>query len=126
MRVLAVALIVTLAAGCTMGPDYVRPEVQAPDDWTEPVATDSTVANLPWFDLFADSVLVDMIDVTLRENRDLRVAIARIDEAAATVGIVRADLFPRVNYGGNGFVDGNSVDFAATFQNAPAVSVTVP
>ena len=50
--------------------------------------------------------VVHWIDTTLRENRDLRVAIARIDEAAATVGIVRADLFPRVNYGGGGFVDG--------------------
>jgi multidrug efflux system outer membrane protein len=109
MRLVATALVMILAAGCTLGPDYVRPEIQAPDGWTEPVATDSTAANLPWFDLFSDSVLVGMIDTTLRENRDLRVAIGRIDEAAATVGIVRADLFPRLNYGGGGFVDGNSV-----------------
>jgi multidrug efflux system outer membrane protein len=107
---LPVGLALLLSTGCTVGPDYVRPEVQAPAEWTEPVATDSSIANLPWFELFEDSVLVDLIHITLRENRDLRVAMARIDEAAAQVGIVRADLFPRVSYGGNGFVDGNSIE----------------
>ena len=67
---LSFALALLLLGGCTMGPDYVRPEIETPDTWTAPVATDSAVANLPWFELFADPVLVDMIHITLRENRD--------------------------------------------------------
>ena len=96
--------------GCTMGPDYIRPEIQSPGEYRDEIAPDESIANLPWFELYNDSVLVNLIDTALRENRDLRISVARIDEAAATLGIVRADLFPRVNYGGSAFVDGNSAE----------------
>jgi multidrug efflux system outer membrane protein len=96
--------------GCTMGPDYIRPEIQSPVEYRDEIAPDESIANLPWFELYNDSVLVNLIDTALRENRDLRVSVARIDEAAATLGIVRADLFPRVDYGGSAFIDGNSAE----------------
>jgi multidrug efflux system outer membrane protein len=103
--------IVLLAlGGCTMGPDYIRPEIQSPVEYRDEIAPDESIANLRWFELYNDSVLVNLIDTALRENRDLRVSVARIDEAAATLGIVRADLFPRVNYGGSAFIDGTSAD----------------
>lgn len=111
-------LLVLVLTGCTVGPEYVRPEIQSPEEYQQPVIEGESIANLPWFELFADSVLVNLIDQTLRENRDLRVAIARIDEAAASVGIVRADLFPRVDYGGSGTLDGNSIDNWKTNSSA--------
>ena len=107
-RVVPSVLVLVVVAGCTIGPDYVRPEIESPAEWRDGPADGASIANLPWFELFADSVLVDLIHVALRENRDLRRAVSRIDEASATVGIVRADLFPRVNYGGNATIDGNS------------------
>lgn len=103
-----ILLALLATAGCMRGPDYVRPEIDAPVEWRDELTTGESIANVPWFQLFTDSVLVDLIEVCLSENRDLRRAVARIDEATATVGIVRADLFPRVNYGGEATIEGNS------------------
>jgi len=97
-------------AGCSAGRDYVRPEVEIPAAWQQDSDAGESIANVPWFELFSDPVLVELIDTTLRENRDLRAAYARIDEAAASVGIVRAALFPRVDYGGAGTIDASSAD----------------
>ena len=103
-------ILLLALGGCTMGPDYIRPEIQSPGEYRDEIAPDESIANLPWFELYSDSVLVNLIDTALRENRDLRVSVARIDEAAANLGIVRADLFPRVNYSGSAFIDGNSTE----------------
>lgn len=87
---------------CTVGPNYQRPEVDEPPAYREIPMQGESAVNLPWWDLFADPVLQDLIETALKNNRDVRTAVARIDEAAATLGIARADLYPRVYYGGDG------------------------
>lgn len=108
MRRLPLLLPLALLVGCTMGPDYNRPDYTGPVGFRATAATDSTVADLPWWDLFEDPVLVEMIDVALTDNRDLRSALARISEARAQLGIVRADMYPRVDYAAGGFLDWSS------------------
>jgi multidrug efflux system outer membrane protein len=98
---LGLLLIVCLSA-CTMGPDYTRPVVDEPVEYREAMPPGESIANLPWWELFQDPVLQDLIETALYNNRDLRAALARIDGAAAVLGIVRADLYPRVYYGGDG------------------------
>jgi len=61
-----------------------------------------SIANTPWWELFGDTTLTNLIWIALKNNKDLKAAIARIDEAKATVDIVRADLYPRINYGISG------------------------
>jgi len=95
-------------AGCTMGPDYVRPPVPEPEDYREDFPPGETVANVPWWEMFGDTVLVNLIDEALVNNRDLLTAVGRIDAARAQLGIVRSDLFPRLDYFGNGAVTGNT------------------
>jgi multidrug efflux system outer membrane protein len=55
-------------------------------------------------------VLHELIETSLRNNRDLRASVARIDEAAAVLGIVRADLYPRVYYGGDAVASGTTAE----------------
>lgn len=108
-RRIATALALVLA-GCTVGPDYIRPLVPEPGAYREPAPTTASIANTPWWELFEDPDLRDLVDASLRNNRDLRAAVARIDEAAAVLGIVRADLYPRVFYGGDAAVFGTTAE----------------
>jgi len=108
MRVLAALILLGALAACTMGPDYVRPPVPEPQDYREDFPRDESVANLPWWEIFEDTVLVDLIDTCLVNNRDLRIAVGRIGVARAQLGIVRSDLFPRLDYFGDGGATGNT------------------
>jgi outer membrane protein, multidrug efflux system len=83
---------------CTLGPDYVRPEVPVPETWREIDQTEQeSLANTPWWELFRDPVLVDLIHIALAENKDLKIAVERIEEARAFYGISYAELYPQVD-----------------------------
>jgi outer membrane protein TolC len=90
-------------AGCTMGPDYERPELPQPREYRAAVGEGESVANLPWWELYRDTVLQRLIGVGLENNLSLRESMARIAEARAAVGIARADLYPTVSMVGLGF-----------------------
>ena len=93
------ALLALLLGGCMMGPDYFRPAVETPPAWrlTEQSAKD--LANTAWWEQFGDPVLNDLMATALRENKDLMIAAARIEEFAGNYGIVRSGLFPQVGAG---------------------------
>jgi len=95
------SLLAFLVAGCAVGPDYQRPEVETPAAWRYGAALPANenpddLANLAWWTLLQDPVLDTLIADTLRNNRDLRIAAARIEEAAGILGTTRAQLFPQV------------------------------
>jgi multidrug efflux system outer membrane protein len=96
---LLVALLALMASGCMVGPDYVRPPVDAPAAWrlSEPEVRD--LANTAWWEQFGDPVLNDLVATALRENKDLLIATARIDEFAGNYGFVRSGLFPQIGVG---------------------------
>ena len=91
-------LVPILTASCTLGPDYVRPEVPVPEHWRE-IATpeQDSLANTPWWELFQDPQLVELIKIALAENQDLKIAVERIEEARALYGFVHADMYPHVD-----------------------------
>ena len=105
MRILLSFIVVVLFTGCTMGPDYVRPPAVDTGAYTEETDAGESIADLPWWDLFEDPVLEELIETALANNRDLRASLARIAESRARLGIVRADLYPRLNYAGSGDAD---------------------
>ena len=72
---IAAALIALLAAGCTVGPDYVRPPVDAPAAWRVSDQNARDLANAAWWEQFGDPVLNDLVGVALRENKDLMIAL---------------------------------------------------
>jgi multidrug efflux system outer membrane protein len=97
-RALALTALVSLSTSCTLGPDYMRPEVELPQNWRELEAQEAlTLADTPWWELFGDPALQELIRIALAENKDLAIAVERIEEARARWGFTRADLYPRVD-----------------------------
>ena len=103
MRSLAMLLpILLLAGGCTVGPDYVRPEIDTPANYRIDAGDSADVANTRWWSQFNDPKLDELIEIALRNNKDLRIAAERVLEFAARVDISRAGLYPQLGYEGSG------------------------
>jgi outer membrane protein, multidrug efflux system len=89
-------LIYTLS-NCSMGPDFQKPEVETPAQYRYDSLKVDSVAILKWWDLFNDPVLDTLIITALRENKDLLIAISRIEEARARLGFTGADQYPKLD-----------------------------
>ncbi len=99
-RFAALAAATFATAACAVGPDYKRPDVKMPEKWRDPAAAQGpSIANVPWWDLFQDPQLKHLIQVALEENRDLKIAVERIEEMRAALGIAKADLYPKLDAG---------------------------
>ncbi|MBI3779231.1 MAG: efflux transporter outer membrane subunit, partial [Gammaproteobacteria bacterium] len=89
------AVAVAWLAGCSMIPAYERPAAPVPESF--PGVGEATASPLvSWREYFPDPSLHDLIEAALNHNRDLRIALARVDEARALAGIARADRLPTV------------------------------
>lgn len=113
-KTLSMSLALSLAA-CDMAPKYVRPvppvPLASPQGAAYPVAGDGSAirpADKAWRDFFVDPRLIRVIGTALDNNRDLRVALANVEQARAQYRVQRADLLPTV--------DGRA---GATFQKSP-------
>ena len=95
-RFVAPALLLVLGA-CAAGPDYERPELEVPEKYIQPVQQGESFANTPWWELFEDPQLQELIRIALEENQDLGIAAARVEEFRAVLGVTRADQFPTVD-----------------------------
>ena len=95
------AALSLLLASCTLGPDYVRPPIETPAGWRDGPAADHTIANLPWWEVFEDPTLQELIRSALDGNQDLKIAVERIEEARALYGFERANRYPRVDVTGD-------------------------
>lgn len=89
-------------SGCKVGPNYTQPETNAPESYQLKYTSDTTIANMPWWELFRDTVLQEIIKTTLANNRDLKVAYLRIQESGLQMDIVRSNLYPRIDYSASG------------------------
>ncbi len=95
--VLAAAL---LASGCSFIPGYERPAAPVPAQWpAQSAASPAPSFSGEWRSYFTDARLQAQIAAALEHNRDLRVAVARVDEARLLAGIARADRFPTLDAG---------------------------
>jgi multidrug efflux system outer membrane protein len=102
---LALGLLALAVAGCTVGPDYKRPGSTAPAEFRglgpdNPVGP-ASLAELPWWEVFGDPVLQELIREAVRENYDLRVAAARIIDARAQVTVARSFQLPELRGSGS-------------------------
>jgi len=95
------ALIFALAlAGCAVGHDYRRPAVSAPPrfkDGSTPGSSNS-LADLPWWSVFNDPVLTNLIQTALTNNFDTRIAASRVEQARALAAEARSQFFPQAGY----------------------------
>src|ERR1700688_3386136 len=94
-------------ARCMVGPKYHRPAVQTPAayrDLAENAQLQSqtaSYADLPWWQVFQDSKLQELIRTALKQNYDLQIATERINAARAQLAITRSNLFPQVSANAN-------------------------
>ena len=104
------AATAVLLAGCTLSPNYTRPEAPVPASWPSGPAYDNapvppgapSAGEVQWREYFTDERLRKVIETALKNNRDLRVAALNVERARAVYGIARADLLPTVNATGRG------------------------
>lgn len=97
---LSVALAALVLAGCTIGPNYKRPQVAVPGTFRgapEAPASETSLADTKWDALFADDTLNGLIRTALERNFDARIAAERVQQARAQLGITRAEQFPFVD-----------------------------
>lgn len=83
-------------AGCTMGPDYKRPEVPVMPAWRASVDNAAELANTEWWKAFGDADLDKLIEDALDANKDLQLATFRIEEFDARLQVSRAPNYPTV------------------------------
>ena len=100
----AVALLATasmLLAGCVQGPNYQKPTVEVPASYRFGDAAYLLPAwdgSQPWWGGFGDPVLDGLVREALANNRDLRIATARVDEFAAVLAGTRSQAYPQIGY----------------------------
>src|SRR5260221_5732944 len=110
--VLFAILVAGVGVGCKVGPNYKRPAVQTPTECrvlkdgpqgqVQPQV--ASYADLPWWQVFQDPTLQELIRTALKQNYDLQLATERINAGRAQVQITRSNLFPQVT--GNGDFSG--------------------
>ena len=90
----------SLLGGCAIGPDYKRPVVAEPPTFRgQATAEAASLADAPWWQVFHDPALRALIQEGLRNNYDVQIAAARVQEARAFLTVTRSDYFPSLDYG---------------------------
>ena len=99
--------LIVLIGGCKVGPNYRRPAVQPPtafrdlSDNPQVQAQAASYADLPWWQVFQDPQLQELIRTALKQNYDLQLATERINASRAQLAVTRSNLFPQVSGNGN-------------------------
>jgi multidrug efflux system outer membrane protein len=91
-----------LLVGCAVGPDYRRPEIPVPGSFMYEVKDASDTANTEWWHQFDDPVLDALIDEALAKSKSVKIAAAKVEQAAGLLIQTRSPLFPQMNYSGSG------------------------
>ena len=110
--------------GCAVGPDYTRPASALPAQYSEQSTPDTakeTAVNSEWWKDFKDPVLDDLVEKALRNNNDVQLAAARIEEADATMREAGAAFFPEIDLGGTGTRSRISTTTATPLPSSAAV-----
>ncbi|MGA2745029.1 MAG: efflux transporter outer membrane subunit [Candidatus Sulfotelmatobacter sp.] len=106
-KLLIVIVASAMLAGCTVGPKYHRPALQTPaayrdlSDNPQLQSQAASYADLPWWQVFQDPKLQELIRTALKQNYDLQLATERINAARAQVAVTRSSLFPQVSGNAN-------------------------
>jgi multidrug efflux system outer membrane protein len=118
-RGIAVFLLLTFPTACAVGPKYQRPKAALPDSFRGQEGRASgdegqiSFGDLPWWEVFEDKELQELIRKALEQNKDLKIAAARIEEARGLYRMKRGDQFPQLGFATSG---------SQTFTNKDNVS----
>ena len=119
-KLLPVLLAVSYVGGCALGPNYKRPQLDMPTKTSE--ENFSVFQNYQWWEMFGDEDLNRLEKQALHYNRDLRQAVARVEEARAGVTSAVADQLPVIGLQGGSGRAGNYYGSGQTLSTATAVA----
>ncbi len=98
MRKSAILIVAVFCLSCAVGPDYGRPPVPSYEEFRMAESADpNSIANLGWWELLRDEELQRLIRIALEENRDLRRAVASVDEFQARALVAKMDFAPQLS-----------------------------
>src|SRR5215510_6005543 len=112
-------ILLSFSSACAVGPDYKRPKANLPEKFRgqEKVAAissdENSFADLPWWEVFQDETLQGLIHTALEENKDLKIAAARIEEARGLYRMKHGEQFPEIGFGVSGAQTFTSKNFSA-------------
>src|SRR5215470_4235888 len=95
--ILSACLVLT---GCAVGPNYRRPDVSAPTNFRGTAAANrqNSIADLPWWEIFKDDTLKQIVTTALANNYDVVAAAARVEQARQAARKAQSEYFPQVDY----------------------------
>ncbi|NMA19817.1 MAG: TolC family protein, partial [Lentisphaerae bacterium] len=123
MRTIVISLLaVVWFSGCTMIPDYQRPAAPVPENLPSggEVGSGRAAADLPWREFIQDAELRQLIELSLENNRDLRLAALQVEQVRALYKIQREELYPSIYAAGGGSRSSTSRDLLA--PNEPRIT----
>lgn len=121
VALLASMLTLGFVSGCMVGPNYHRPAVTVPTTYRdlsespEQQAQAASYADLPWWQVFQDPQLQELIRTAIKQNYDLQLATERINAARSELAITRSSLFPQARGNAN-FGGGKEHNFQTTYN----------
>ncbi len=94
-----VSCVLALASGCAVGPDYKRPAMESPAAFRGDASpTNASFADLDWWNVYRDGRLQGLVHEAFTNNYDLRIALARVEQARDLAIQARSEFVPSVNY----------------------------
>lgn len=96
-KYLLIIMSALLLSSCKIGKKYTKPEFDMPNVFVAYTQDSSCFADMKWWDIYADTNLRNLIDYTLENNKDMKIAVAKVKEMAARKKINNADFFPQIN-----------------------------
>jgi outer membrane protein, multidrug efflux system len=95
--------VALVLAGCAVGPDYHRPPLDVPEQYRDsapqagPADAAASLGDSGWWEVYADQNLQTLLGAAIKNNYDVKIAAARIDQALAQLGSTRLNFLPQVS-----------------------------
>lgn len=127
--IIAFSLLIYIA-GCSVGPDYVRPDMEIPDstiymqDYTVEDSLALALADTTWWELFGDTVLTYLIKTAVQENNDIKIAAARVDQYMGLYGVEESNYYPKFDAGASGQIGESNLQGVKYRDNRFSVSLS--
>ncbi len=124
-------LVIITMAGCALGPNYVKPDVQVPKSykveapWKKAEPRDR-IDKGEWWKVFGDPVLNDLEEQVAENNQEIKAAVARVTQARALAGVSEADFLPRIDLNPSASRSRTAADFSETGEGITANAFRVP
>jgi multidrug efflux system outer membrane protein len=101
-RLACMVVVAAFVPGCTVGPEYVRPQIDSPQAFRFADKDARDTANTEWWKQFQDPVLDALIAEALANNKSIKIAAANVEQAAGVLQQTRSAFYPQVGYQGAG------------------------